>query len=409
MKQAAAPCLFEANRHKRDPSTSLFKVCEMDQNTIKDTSFIMESLYSQFPDPVSDKNFAMYREHWEKSPIKRIFHLPAYALLFKEHPDVNFRKAVAAIITFGAFIGYVGPRKNVYVSSSNYVHDPDDIVKVREMIEEDEKMGRILRLPPNKVSEWVEHRPLVISPLGAVAKGDPREKNRRIVVDASLRATGDHLNNNKHKIPDFISVNYHSLPCASPLPMVEEFMRLIALIGRGALIASVDFSAAYKDIQIAESDLGLFAFKENGSSDVLISRTNIFGGINSFAMYDIPARAHDWLLRRSHNILFSRYSDDTGIVGGETSIVPKFRKLDHTLLGLSNAHAPILSCSEALNVFLSHARSLGYTIAEKKVKAPCTRMKHLGWIWDTMKMTVAAPSEKIEHAKNLLLTACYWC
>lgn len=71
---------------------------------------------------------------------------------------------------------------------------------------------------------------------------------------------------------------------------LDELLRLVAIFGREALIAKVDFKAAYKLIGLNDRSICLYCIRCPVTGNVYAT-IDVFGAASSYAMYDRSTRS----------------------------------------------------------------------------------------------------------------------
>lgn len=72
---------------------------------------------------------------------------------------------------------------------------------------------------------------------------------------------------------------------------LDELLRLVAIFGREALIAKVDFKAAYKLIGLNDRSICLYCIRCPVTGNVYAFTIDVFGAASSYAMYDRSTRS----------------------------------------------------------------------------------------------------------------------
>lgn len=354
-------------------------------------------MYHDFPDPASHWDY--YLRHWRARITASPLSLSAFHRSCSSHPDRTFAKALAAVIAFGADAGYFGLRQGTIASSPNYVRDPEAVQKVMRVLAEDIELKRLIPITENQISRSdLPARIINICPIGAVPKGPPGSGKIRVIIDPSCR---QRQSNNLH----FVSANDHTPHFAAPMASLDELLRLVAIFGREALIAKVDFKAAYKLIGLNDRSIGLYCIRCPVTGNVYASTTDVFGAASSYAMYDLPARGLEYEIRSTGVALFTRYSDDTAIVGLPHESSPHRLGFDHGLMGLPSPHSRIPTCQSSYELFVTTATRMDLTIAEEdmiKTHPPAKRANHIGWLIEPETMTFRVTPEKRMRAIDLI-------
>ena len=212
-----------------------------------------------------------------------------------------------------------------------------------------------------------------ISPvMTAIKKPD----SRRCVFDASF---GDHsLNNNTP------ADHYMGQPIDYAYPRIEDFRRLIIKCGVGCFIWKRDLSRYYLQIPLCPSDYPLVCFVWR--SAVYFFAGLMFGlkhsGYQAQRLTDAVTWIHARLgLEHEGGKMFNsiNYSDDIG--GAETTLA---------------------RATESSNALASLLVDLGLEESKSKEHKPSTKMPYLGVLFDTQKMTMSVPPEKMAEVREEL-------
>ena len=201
---------------------------------------------------------------------------------------------------------------------------------------------------------------LHISPLMSRPKANT--KKRRIIVDLSYPApfaVNSHIQNNM----------YLNTPFILTLPTVDDIKNTILAKGKGCHLAKVDLSCAFRHIKIDPRDYFLLGIQHQGYYHDLACP---FGFCLGSAFFQRISDAVRHMMRQMDYDI-TNYIDDTIICDTTSKCSPAF----HTLVNLLG--------------------QLGFQLNKDKIVAPSTKMSCLGIVFDTEKLTMSVPQEKMQE------------
>ena len=176
-------------------------------------------------------------------------------------------------------------------------------------------------------------------------------------------------------INDFISRDQYTLHYAT----LDDAVRFLNHLGRGALMAKVDLKAAFRMIPVAKQDWDCLGIHWRGA--FYVDKRLPFGLRSSPFLFNQFADALQWILQNNHGIThLLHYLDDYLIVGPPSS--PDY-----------HMH---------LNNMLAVCEHLGFPIATDKLEGPATCITFLGIAIDADRQELRLPADKLQ-ALNLEL------
>ena len=273
------------------------------------------------------------------------------------HPDREFAEFVVRGIREGFRIGFdyicrLGEKipKNMRSASEN--RDPID-----RYVRAEAQERRLIRL--------VGAAPVRVSRVGVIPK--PHQPGKwRLITDLSF-PKGQSVN-------DGIGAEVCSVSYAT----VDQAVRCIKTLGRGALLAKFDIANAYRAVPVHPSDRLLLGLSWRGDTFV--------DGALPFGLRSAPKLVADallWAIGRRNVVHAMHYLDDFLIVGPPNSS----------------------ECSRALQESLRLCDRLGFPIAPHKLEGPASRLAFLGILIDSENDTLSLPADK---CARLRVTIAEW-
>ena len=206
---------------------------------------------------------------------------------------------------------------------------------------------------------------LHISRIGVIPK--PHQPGKwRLITDLSSPKGGSV---NDGVFPGLCSVSYAS---------VDDAVRCVMSLGKGALLAKFDIASAYRVIPVHPEDRRLLGMRWRG--ELLAERALPFGLRSAPKLFTAVADALLWIMGR-HGVSHAlHYLDDFLILGPPNSS----------------------GCSRSLEISLELCRVLGVPIAEHKLEGPAPVLSFLGIELDTTSSTLRLPPEKLGRLKSVV-------
>jgi hypothetical protein len=272
------------------------------------------------------------------------------------HPDRRYAKTLADVITYGARIGYTGPRQTILsrnLASAN--ESPQTLSADIHAQFRKGQLGKLATLPPKFIS----------SPLGLVPKSDGAWRRIHHLSHPQGNSVNDHIP------PEWGTLTYGSF---------DQALRLVAEAGPGSTLVKRDLADAFRHIPVSPQDWWLLGFRWEDTwwYDKFLP----FGLRTSPFIFDLFSSRLNWILQ-----------NELGWSG-------VLHYLDDFLAVL----APHLDATLYADDFDSLCDDLGFTVKHKKsYSGTCTDF--LGLEIDTAAMEARLPSAK--HAKALLLVRTY--
>ena len=208
---------------------------------------------------------------------------------------------------------------------------------------------------------------LQTSPLQTV---DKDKTKRRVVLDLSF-PPGRSVNDGIPK-DTFLDVPFHLT-----LPRSEDFVNLILSNGPGSFMYKKDLKRVYRQIPVDPKDYKFLGYKwrDNYYFDLVLP----FGLRSATMACQRTTTAIAYMFKSEFNFACINYVDDFGGVENDhTTASTAFRQLDNLFQRLGLESSPSKDC------------------------APSTRMPFLGLVYDTLKMSIEVPQDKLDSITLLV-------
>ena len=271
---------------------------------------------------------------------------------------VNLKENLVAALKSGFNIGYKGPEFQSLAKNLKSAYSHPEVLFDNILVELKAKRvaGPFLVPPlPN----------FRTSPIGVVPKKD--SSKFRTITDLSS--------------PHGISVNDFIPDSESAVHFnhFDEAVKLVAKLGKGALLAKLDVKSAFRICPVRPEDWHLlgFTFEDMYFVDLCLP----FGLRSSVNRFSLLADAVLWILKNNYSIENStNYLDDYFLAGPCQS----------------------QECKEQLNLAISVFSKLGIPLAPEKVIGPKNVITYLGIEIDSSKMELRLPAGKTQEIMEIL-------
>ncbi len=301
--------------------------------------------------PVSKAANKKYRNYLS-TPVN----ISRLATELTHHPDREFREYLLSGLSYGFDPGVVcALSQNHICNNLQSAHAEPDVVN--DLIGKEVKSGFMIgpfNEPPFKVFR--------VSPIG-IATGKFSGK-KRLIIDLSSphNSTVPSINS---LIPlDEFSLRYHD---------IEQAVELIKIAGRGAWLAKVDITSAFKVMPIHPDSWHLFGIQWAGKFYFAVRLT--FGCKSSPKIFDMLSEAVCWILSNNYAIPQLIHLLDDFLIISPPDAIPA---------------AHILTVQKVFS-------EIGIPIAQEKTLGPTTSIEFLGINLDSVKFQVSLPKEKIDR------------
>lgn len=265
-------------------------------------------------------------------------------------------------LEFGWPIGYHASKEPISVNE-NHRSAQHHIIHLNRFIEKELShkalVGPFKSLP---FEPWCR-----LSPLMTRAKR--MSSDRRVIMDLSFpqgKSPNDGIDINSHFGKD---ISYS-------LPTVWDLVTKIQEQGKGSWMWKADLSRAYRQLRIDPLDTPFLGLKVGSS--IFLDLCPAFGCKSSSSICQRMSNAVSYILNKKGHFVLS-YLDD--------------------FAGCSNSK---LKANQAYSEFKETADTLGLALAIDKCVEPSTEVEWLGFVINTIKMTVKIPHQKLRE----VLTEC---
>ncbi|XP_056124427.1 uncharacterized protein LOC130102426 [Rhinichthys klamathensis goyatoka] len=201
-----------------------------------------------------------------------------------------------------------------------------------------------------------------ISPIGVATRKFSGKK--RLIIDLSAPHNSPYPSINSLIPLEEYSLNYHD---------IEQAITMIKIAGRGAWLAKVDISSAFKVMPIHPDSWHLFGV--NWQKKYYFAVRLTFGCKSSPKIFDTLSEAICWILSNNYAIPHLLHLLDDFLIISPHDTVPE-------------AHLLIVK-----KVFAE----LGIPLAHEKTSGPTTSIEFLGINLDSAKFQASLPKEKIDR------------
>ena len=264
---------------------------------------------------------------------------------------------ISDFLRFGWPGGYTAPTPPItteqnHPSATNF---PDHVQK---FIDKEVELGAMLGpFPAPPFSPWSQ-----VSPLMTVEKKE--SSSRRVIIDLSF-PMGAGVNAGVPK--NF----FQGAPKQYSLPTVNDLAELIVAAGPGSYLWKADLERAYRQLRSDPLDYPLMCITHRGVyfTDICPS----FGCRGSSMAQQRVSESVCYLMSTEGYTTLAYIDDFCGIQ-------------------TSSSHADAAYAS-----FFSLTETLGLKLAPNKCAPPQTRMEWLGFVFDTLEMSITLPSQKLRE------------
>ena len=203
------------------------------------------------------------------------------------------------------------------------------------------------------------------SPFGVIPKKG-KAGRWRLIVDLSSPAGGS--------VNDGISPELSSLSYIS----VDEVMRRVLELGRGALMAKADIKQAYRNMPVHPDDRDLLGMQWQGQ--LLVDGCLPFGLRSAPLLFTVVADLLQWVMCQRGVTWIRHYIDDFITLGAEGRE----------------------ECERNLRLLKQVCEKAGMPTEPEKDEGPATELVFLGMELDSVRLQIRLPQEKLERLKSTL-------
>ncbi|XP_056104363.1 uncharacterized protein LOC130083381 [Rhinichthys klamathensis goyatoka] len=306
------------------------------------------SLFTATPMPVPPNAVAL-----EPPPVTQNIRAQ---ILAAHHPDSDFTEYLLSGLQHGFKPGVVCPlSQNIICDNLQSALAEPNVVDnlIKKEVESGFMIGPFDE-PPFKVFR--------ISPIGVATRKFSGKK--RLIVDLSAPHKSLFPSINSLIPLDEFSLKYHD---------VDHAVDLIKIVGRGAWLAKIDITSAFKVMPIHPDSWHLFGVPWHGKFYFAVRLT--FGCKSSPKIFDMLSEAICWILSNNYAIPHLIHLLDDFLIISPPGAIPA---------------AQILTVQRVF-------AELGIPIAQEKTMGPATSIEFLGIKLDSVKYQASLPKEKIDR------------
>lgn len=232
----------------------------------------------------------------ELMPVRTPLNLAAWDNVLQEHPDKAYSNYIVSGLRHGFRVGFnrQTPLKSASSNMASARLHPEVINKY--LADELEK-GRMLGPFPLSWKPQVHVNRFGVIPKGSTGKF-------RLITDLSF-PQGNSVNDGIH--PDWCSLSYSS---------IDDVVRIVAMLGRGALLAKINIESAYRLIPVHPQDHPLQAMEWQGK--IYVDPMLPFGLRSAPKIFNAVADALNWHMIEAGIRFVLHYLDDFIVIGPPT-------------------------------------------------------------------------------------------
>ena len=276
----------------------------------------------------------------------------------EEHPDREWVEFLVRGIKFGFRLGHDQSKVATEERGGSMYEASQHREIISKYLEEEVQNERVWSV--EQATEGIQCSPFGVIP----KKGKPGRW--RLIVNLSAPEG--------HSVNDGIDRELSSVAYTS----VDDVIRRVLRLGKGALIAKADVKAAYRNIPVHPRDRWLLGMRWEGVT--YIDGTLPFGLRSAPLLFTAVGDAIEWIATQRGAKWLRHYIDDFVTVGQRGTN----------------------ECAEAMAIFKETCQRLGMPLDEKKEEGPSEVLTFLGLEIDTVKMEVRLPQEKLKEMRSTL-------
>ena len=276
----------------------------------------------------------------------------------EEHSDREWVEFLIRGIKYGFRLGHNQSKVAMEERGGSMYEATQHREIISKYLEEEVRKERVWRV--EQAIEGVQ-----CSPFGVIPKKG-RPGRWRLIVNLSA-PEGHSMNDGIDRV--LSSVAYMS---------VDDVIRRVLRLGKGALIAKADVKAAYRNIPVHPRDRWLLGMRWEG--ETYVDGTLPFELRSAPLLFTAVGDAIEGIATQKGAKWLRRYIDDFVSVGQK---------------GTND-------CAEAMTIFKETCQLLGVPLNENKEEGPSKVLTFLGLKIDTVKMEVRLPQGKLEEMRSIL-------
>lgn len=310
--------------------------------------------FPEFSKLYSDvKNEALPNFIGAKVPIQSGLNIKAWYQMLQHYHDAQ----LCDFLQYGWPLGYLSKTPPTTVLT-NHPSALAHMQHVHTFVKEELKHQALIGpFKSDPFIPWVRYSPLMTRPKRDTMK-------RRIIVDLSYpqgKSVNDGIDNHNHLGCD---ITYS-------LPTIADLITRLQLQGKAAYLWKADLTRAYRQLRADPLDTPLLGIKVG--DDIYLDHCPPFGCRSSAAICQRVANAVVYILAQQSCYTLA-YLDDYG-----------------------GCDATFHQANHSYTTFKTVCRTLGLQLAEEKCSPPTTQMEWLGYLVDSVKMSISIPKNKLEQ------------
>lgn len=298
----------------------------------------------------------------EIAPSRSPINVQRLASELQFHPDVSFQSYLIDGFLYGFDTGLSSLPLLPYVCKNllSAIKQPDI---TSQLIASELANGYLIG--PFDAIPYSQYR---ISPVG-IAEGKYSGK-KRLIVDLSA----PHENLLHPSLNDLIDKDEFSLTYTT----IDNAIKVIKTLGRGAWLNKVDIRDAFKQIPIREELWPFHGIRWNNK--YYFYTRLVFGSRSSPKIFDSLSRAICWILQNNYAVKYCLH------------LLDDFLTID----------PPRADANKTMRILLSVFEALGVPLSPTKTVGPVNEIVYLGLILDAIRFETRLPVEKTERIASLL-------
>ncbi len=272
------------------------------------------------------------------------------------HPDPQFTKYLLPGLSHGFHpgVGNLPSESLICPNLQSALTEPETVdILIKKEIEANFMIGPF-PVPPFNIFR--------VSPIGVATRKFSGKK--RLIIDLSSPHNSPFPSINSFIPLEEFSLHYHD---------IDQAITLIKDAGRGAWLAKVDITSAFKVMPIHPSFWHLFGIRWNENFNFSVRLT--FGCRSSPKIFDMLSEAICWILSNNYDIPYLVHLLDDFLIISPPDSIPA---------------AHLLTTQKVFS-------ELGIPLALDKTAGPSTSIEFLGINLDSQKFQASLPKEKIDR------------
>ena len=300
-----------------------------------------------------------YPNRWgAKIPIKPNWNLKLLEQLLEGYPD----RDIVEWMKYGWPIGRLPTMEDPTVTFKNHKGATEHPEALEEYIQKERTYGAVMG--PFQVIPFEDN--LGISPLSTRPKKDSEE--RRVIVDLSF-PPGQSVNDG------IMKDNYLGFSTQLTFPKTDDFALRIYTLGTGALMFKIDLKRYFRQLDLDPGDYSLVGYVIN--HQLYFDKMVPMGVRTGPYIAQRVSSAITWIVKQLEYFLLNYVDDFVGAERGNRAW-------------------------KAYDFLTKLLRDLWVQTSPEKRVPPTTRLDFLGTTFDSEKMTMEVPPQKLQEIKEIL-------